>query len=645
MRLQVTDAAGRSATATQTIVVHHQVATLMEPFPIVRIAGRETAGGVRLTLVTVSAPVSARVTVRLRGTGVRSTSQSRVATATRQSGSPGIAVLSFPRFARSLGAGVRAGNPRHQSGPDRQADAVHAATWEAPQKDRQLPEHGRKADRLPSLMSTHHLDRRRVRPLGQGFEPRRVAISCGAIVLVFAIAFGVGHMRRSAGAVAERTPPPLPAVANPVPAALASAPAIKLAVVRRPPPAPKQTAPAKSSQPAASPTVTPVAPVTSAPTPTPDAGARGPDRDARACAGAEQTRAGGHALARPSLLRRLGLQLGLGDLLRKLGLSMDAPARVVHPLIVVALVLAAVFGYLAGSHRVSSSSGQGAAGPARVATAPGLLLEYPVGWERSSTPKSIPGLELKEAITLSPHGESASGLLSGLLPAGEPAPLPASFLERLSATPHAEVVSLVSAQAYRYSDIGLPGYQGVFDLYAIPSGAGTRLIACFAPQHMTAAGQACERIVANVTLTGTAALTLTPSATYAGALAPVVSALDAARLAARKQLGESASAASVVGPARSLAARYEQAAGTISKLEAPAPAAAAQVELSQALSAASKAYGELAAAAETEGVSAYDAARSRVTGAERAVDRALESLVLVGYGPRLEHPSAPLSRG
>jgi hypothetical protein len=105
VRLQVMDAAGRSATASETIAVHHQAATLMEPFPIVRFTGRETARGVKLTLVTVSAPVSARVTVRLRGTGVRTTTQSRVAAASKQSPVPGAALLSFPRFARSLAAG------------------------------------------------------------------------------------------------------------------------------------------------------------------------------------------------------------------------------------------------------------------------------------------------------------------------------------------------------------------------------------------------------------------------------------------------------------------------------------------------------------------------------------------------------------
>jgi hypothetical protein len=106
VRLQVTDAAGRSATASQTIAVRHQAATLLQPFPIVRIAGRETRSGVKLTLVTVSAPVSALVTVRIRGTGVHATSQSRVAAAGKGSASNGTALLSFPRFARPLAAGA-----------------------------------------------------------------------------------------------------------------------------------------------------------------------------------------------------------------------------------------------------------------------------------------------------------------------------------------------------------------------------------------------------------------------------------------------------------------------------------------------------------------------------------------------------------
>jgi hypothetical protein len=105
VRLQVTDAAGRSAIASQTITVRHRPATLMQPFPIVRIAGRETHKGVKLTLLTVAAPVSARVTVRIRRAGRHTTSVSRVASLGKRLASEGTVLMSFPRFARALPAG------------------------------------------------------------------------------------------------------------------------------------------------------------------------------------------------------------------------------------------------------------------------------------------------------------------------------------------------------------------------------------------------------------------------------------------------------------------------------------------------------------------------------------------------------------
>jgi len=59
---------------------------------------------VRLTLLTVSAPVSAVVTVAVRGGGTHPSSQSRIATA--GGGGSGTRLLSFPRFARALRAGT-----------------------------------------------------------------------------------------------------------------------------------------------------------------------------------------------------------------------------------------------------------------------------------------------------------------------------------------------------------------------------------------------------------------------------------------------------------------------------------------------------------------------------------------------------------
>ncbi len=53
VRLRVTDAYGLSSVATETIKVIGPAASLMQPFPVVRIAGTETASGVKLTLLRV----------------------------------------------------------------------------------------------------------------------------------------------------------------------------------------------------------------------------------------------------------------------------------------------------------------------------------------------------------------------------------------------------------------------------------------------------------------------------------------------------------------------------------------------------------------------------------------------------------------
>jgi hypothetical protein len=102
-------------------------------------------------------------------------------------------------------------------------------------------------------MSTHQIDRRRIRPIGRRVDLRRFMAMIGVLIGVFAIAFGLGHIHRQTNEVVERTPPRLPVVATPVSSTLASVPAIKVAVEKPPPP--KASKPAKSS-------IAPVAPVT-----------------------------------------------------------------------------------------------------------------------------------------------------------------------------------------------------------------------------------------------------------------------------------------------------------------------------------------------------------------------------------------------
>lgn len=107
VRLQVTDANGLSGVVAKTIVVSPQPLTLMQPFPIVRIAGVETSNGVKIRLLTVQAPATTKVTVTCKGRGCKTKSESRVAVASSKSKiKTGAVMLSFARFERSLRAGA-----------------------------------------------------------------------------------------------------------------------------------------------------------------------------------------------------------------------------------------------------------------------------------------------------------------------------------------------------------------------------------------------------------------------------------------------------------------------------------------------------------------------------------------------------------
>jgi hypothetical protein len=102
VRLRVTDAGGLSSIVAETIAVTARPAIVMQPFPIVRIAGSATRSGVKLRLLSVQAPARARITVRCKGRGCPVKSQSRVAAV----GRVGTAPIEFRRFEGSLRAGV-----------------------------------------------------------------------------------------------------------------------------------------------------------------------------------------------------------------------------------------------------------------------------------------------------------------------------------------------------------------------------------------------------------------------------------------------------------------------------------------------------------------------------------------------------------
>jgi hypothetical protein len=103
VRLLVTDANGFSSIASEPIYVVSPRVLLMQPFPVVRIAGTETRSGVRLRLLRVQqTPAGASVVIRCRGRGCPTKSQRRRAVANAH----GVAPVDFRTFQRVLRAGI-----------------------------------------------------------------------------------------------------------------------------------------------------------------------------------------------------------------------------------------------------------------------------------------------------------------------------------------------------------------------------------------------------------------------------------------------------------------------------------------------------------------------------------------------------------
>jgi hypothetical protein len=104
--LQVTDALGATGTTTESIQVAAQPLVLMQPFPVVRIAGSEGTRNVTIRLLTVQAPVGASVTIVCRGRGCPTKRLDTVAPARKSGVASGPVLLTIHRFERRLPVGV-----------------------------------------------------------------------------------------------------------------------------------------------------------------------------------------------------------------------------------------------------------------------------------------------------------------------------------------------------------------------------------------------------------------------------------------------------------------------------------------------------------------------------------------------------------
>ncbi len=100
--LRVTDAGGRSSLVSSTIPVSSREVTLMQPFPIVHVAGSYSHDGAALRMLSVQAPAGATVVVECSGTGCPARRQRRSV----PTGDGAAATIGFAGFERSLPAGL-----------------------------------------------------------------------------------------------------------------------------------------------------------------------------------------------------------------------------------------------------------------------------------------------------------------------------------------------------------------------------------------------------------------------------------------------------------------------------------------------------------------------------------------------------------
>jgi hypothetical protein len=292
----------------------------------------------------------------------------------------------------------------------------------------------------------------------------------------------------------------------------------------------------------------------------------------------------------------------------------------------------AIAGYLVG-HRPPPSPSREQTLTASVAAA---LLDFPASWQPSTSVPTIKGLQIEHPLLLVPAGSGGhAGLLAGALPAREHSPLPSQFLAAAGRRPQTSVVNLQEAQAYRYTGLTVPGSGQALVLFVIPNpGASPTALACYAAPAALRYMQACEHVVARLTLVGQSqTYELAPQPTYAGQLSSAILSLDQARTKLRRGMGSRVPPATVVRLAGRLAQAFARAAASLSAVEPSIPTAGAQAVLSGTILRAHAAYSALAGAAHRRDQVAFTTARTRVLEAETAVEEALAGFGLLGYQP------------
>jgi hypothetical protein len=293
------------------------------------------------------------------------------------------------------------------------------------------------------------------------------------------------------------------------------------------------------------------------------------------------------------------------------------------------VVLIATLGYVLGH-----GSGVSVETTREASTAFGSLdYSSASGWRPAPRAAAVPGLAITTQRVLAPKGDGArAGLVAGRLGAGGAALLPAALLARMRQPPTVEVVYLSNTQAYKYTQLKLSGVTDALAIYVIPTAANSETaILCYSTPSLLNDLKACEQIATTWVAASGAVYDLTPDPSYAHEIRAAVERVDGFRSAFRRGVN----AQSIGRSARDLATRLAEGLGgvveSLSAVQPPPVAGAAQTALLESLQQVQSAYEALAVAAGNGNSLGYVAARLQIYQAEARVDAALGAFALLGY--------------
>jgi hypothetical protein len=275
--------------------------------------------------------------------------------------------------------------------------------------------------------------------------------------------------------------------------------------------------------------------------------------------------------------------------------------------------------------------------PPVTATARGVTLTAPSGWQLHGDLPGVDGLGIRSPIVLVPGAradDSAGGLsvVAGIGGATGSTLLPASYRERLGKGTRRSTVALGPLQAYRYR--GLRTADGrPLTIFVAPTSVGTAIVACQMPsgEEVVAAAGLCSRIAGTLRLARGTPYPIGPSPAFGHTLRKQLGRLRERQQDGLAKMGTANQATAEAEAATAIAVAYNDAAHTLAVMPITPQSANGKAGIVIALRRLRSAYDHLARAAKKENVDGYATATETIAAGEKRALRRLTDLRALGY--------------